>query len=94
MIVEFPEGHPIQIEGAGIVKGAKNRLAAETFMDFMLGPDFQNAIPLTNWMYPVISTTELPDSYSYAPKPARTLLVDPESLDGLDRQALDAFGSP
>ena len=92
--LEFPEGHPVQIEGAGIVKGAKNRKAAEAFLDFMLSPDFQNAIPLTNWMYPVIGTTELPGSFSHAPKPAKTLLVDPESLPGLDRQALDALGSP
>jgi thiamine transport system substrate-binding protein len=92
--LEFPEGHPVQIEGAGIVKGAKNRQAAEAFLDFMLSPDFQNALPLTNWMYPVIATTELPDSYAHAPKPARTLLVDPESLQGLDRQALDALSSP
>ncbi|OHD76256.1 MAG: thiamine ABC transporter substrate-binding protein [Spirochaetes bacterium RIFOXYC1_FULL_54_7] len=92
--LEFPEGHPVQIEGAGIVKGAKNRQAAEAFIDFMLSPDFQNAIPLTNWMYPVIATTVLPDSFAYAPKPAKTLLIDPESLHGLDRQALDAFSSP
>ena len=92
--LEFPEGHPVQIEGAGIVKGANNKKAAEAFIDFMLSPDFQNAIPLTNWMYPVIATTELPASYAHAPKPAKTLLVDPESLQGLDRQALDALGSP
>ena len=42
--LEFPEGHPVQIEGAGIIKGAKNRKAAEAFLDFMLSPDFQNAI--------------------------------------------------
>jgi thiamine transport system substrate-binding protein len=92
--LEFPEGHPVQIEGAGIVKDAKNRKAAEAFLDFMLGPDFQNAIPLTNWMYPVIATTELPGSFTHAPKPVKTLLVDPQSLQGLDRQALDAFSSP
>ena len=60
----------------------------------MLSPDFQNAIPLTNWMYPVIATTALPDSFAHAPKPAKTLMVDPESLSGLDRIALDAFNSP
>jgi thiamine transport system substrate-binding protein len=92
--LEFPEGHPVQIEGAGIVKGARNRKAAEAFLDFMLAPDFQNAIPLTNWMYPVISATELPASFAHAPMPARTLQVDPESLQGLDRLALDALSSP
>ncbi|MGD9938198.1 MAG: thiamine ABC transporter substrate binding subunit [Clostridia bacterium] len=92
--LEFPEGHPVQIEGAGIVKGSRNRKAAEAFIDFMLDPEFQNALPLTNWMYPVIVSTTLPNSFSYAPKPAKILSVDPESLHGLDRQALDAFGSP
>jgi len=92
--LEFPEGHPVQIEGAGIVKHSKNRKAAEAFIDFMLSPEFQNAIPLTNWMYPVISATPLPASFSYAPKPAKTLIIDPESLMGIDMLALDAFGPP
>jgi len=53
----------------GIIKGAKNRLMAQKFIDFMLTEDFQKEIPLTNWMYPVNPKVSLPDSFRYAPRP-------------------------
>lgn len=67
--LSFKEGHPLQIEGAGILKGAKNRKNAEKFIDFMIGLDFQKELPLTNWMYPVSSDVVLPDCYSAAIRP-------------------------
>ncbi len=90
----FPEGHPVQIEGAGILKGAAHREAAEAFIEFMLGDEFQAAIPLTNWMYPVVEGTPLPASFEWAPRPGRLLRVDASTLEGADRAALDAFGTP
>jgi len=78
--LEFAEGHPLQIEAAGIVAGARHRKAAEAFMDFMLTDAFQSVIPTTNWMYPVIPSTPLPASFSASPKPATSLA----SKDGLD----------
>jgi thiamine transport system substrate-binding protein len=92
--LEFAEGHPLQIEGVGIIKGTSRRPAAEAFLDFVLSPQFQEAIPLTNWMYPVIPATALPDSYAHAPKPAHILRIDPADLKGKDRIALDALTSP
>jgi thiamine transport system substrate-binding protein len=91
--LEFAEGHPIQIEGAGIVAGAKHRKAAEAFIDFMLGSEFQSALPLTNWMYPVMPGIELPASYSYSPKPVKTVKVEPERLQAAVKSALDALQS-
>jgi ABC-type thiamine transport system substrate-binding protein len=35
----------------------------------MLSEKFQNAIPLTNWMFPVIQHQPLPDSFRIAPQP-------------------------
>lgn len=90
----FPEGHPIQVEGAGILKGAAHRRAAEAFLDFMLGEEFQSAIPLTNWMYPVVEATPLPASFEWAPRPAKLLRVDPEGLADSERLALDALRAP
>jgi thiamine transport system substrate-binding protein len=89
----FAEGHPIQIEGAGIVAGARHRKAAEAFIDFMLSPEFQSALPLTNWMYPVMPGLELPASYTYSPKPAKTVQVDPASLQTALKTAIDALQS-
>ncbi len=87
----FPEGHPIQIEGVGIVKGSKHREAARAFIDFVLSATFQEAVPLGNWMYPIIEDTPLPASFGYAPKPGKDLRVEASSLEGADRIALDAL---
>lgn len=90
--LEFPEGHPVQIEGLGIVKGARHRKAAEAFLDFALSDEFQSALALTNWMYPVMPSVELPPSYAYAPKPGKTLPAAGASLDDAVSEAMDALG--
>jgi thiamine transport system substrate-binding protein len=68
----FPQGHAIQIEAAGLLKAAKNKDSARRFLDFMVSPAFQNLVPLTNWMYPVISIP-LPDSFRINPKSDKPL---------------------
>lgn len=72
----FPEGHYIQIEGMGIIRGSKNRDKARLFMEFMLSREAQEVIPLTNWMYPVVSDADLPDSFDSAPKASLDLMLD------------------
>jgi thiamine transport system substrate-binding protein len=49
-----------QIEFVGILKGTPNRLLAEKFVDFMLGVQFQQDIPLQMFMYPVNLEAQLP----------------------------------
>jgi len=71
----FPEGHTAQIEGLGLVNGAKNPKAAKAFIDFMLTDEAQSVLPLTQWMYPVSKTIKLPDSYKAAPMASKTLTV-------------------
>jgi len=92
--LEFPEGHPVQIEGAGIVAKARHRKAAEAFIDFMLTREFQEVLPLTNWMYPVLPGIELPASYSAAPEPERMLPASGSGLDAAVKVALDALQAP
>lgn len=77
----FSAGHYMQIEGMGIVKGAKNREAAENFIDFILENKFQSEIPLTNWMYPVRTDLVLPDSFKMAPKPEKSLRMSSKEID-------------
>jgi thiamine transport system substrate-binding protein len=67
--LEFTEGHLLQIEGAGILKGAKNRKNAEKFIDFMITEEFQKELPLTNVMYPARRDVALPECFSIAIKP-------------------------
>ncbi|MDR2632323.1 MAG: thiamine ABC transporter substrate-binding protein [Treponema sp.] len=67
----FTEGHPIQIEAAGLLAGGKNKGHAKRFLDFMVSSSFQEIIPLTNWMYPVIEIP-LPASFRINPKSEKT----------------------
>ena len=76
----FDGGNYMQIEGMGIVKGAPHRKEAERFIDFMLTDSFQKVIPLTNFMFPVVPETGLPESFDAAPKPETILLMDAEQI--------------
>jgi len=73
----FKNGHYRQIEFAGILKGTKNIKNARAFIDFMLSDKFQNVIPLTNWMFPVISYQALPESYRVVPMPKSIVELNP-----------------
>ncbi|HIG77632.1 MAG TPA: thiamine ABC transporter substrate-binding protein, partial [Candidatus Lambdaproteobacteria bacterium] len=77
----FQDGHYRQIEFAGILKGTKRIKRAREFIDFMLSEKFQNAIPLTNWMFPVIQHQPLPDSFRIAPHPKSTPQLNPARVN-------------
>jgi len=74
---DFNEGHYLQVEGIGVVKGSKNRLLAEKFVEFSLRESFQKEIPLSQFMFPVNKSVALPESFEYALKPKRQLSLDP-----------------
>ena len=82
----FSDGHALQIEAAGMLKAAKNRDNARIFLDFMLSEDFQDLIPLTNWMYPVIDIP-LPASFRVNPKSDKPLRPDAASEEELNQWA-------
>lgn len=75
----FPEGHYVQIEAAGIVKGGKNRDLARAFMDYMLSAKFQGEIPTKNFMYPVVKDVVLPEAFETLPRPKKMLMI-PEQV--------------
>ncbi|MCF7944283.1 MAG: thiamine ABC transporter substrate-binding protein [Spirochaetia bacterium] len=64
----FPEGHYSQVEGIGLLKNAEHEANGKEFIDFILSEQFQEIIPLTNWMYPARKDIDLPESYEFAPK--------------------------
>jgi thiamine transport system substrate-binding protein len=82
----FSEGHPLQVELAGLLRAAPNKENGRRFMDFMLSPSFQETIPLGNLMYPVIDIA-LPDSFRINPKSDKTLLPAEVSNSELDAWA-------
>ena len=57
----FGEGHYMQIEVAAKIASSDQPALADAFLEFMLGEEFQSVIPTTNWMYPPLSPTGLPD---------------------------------
>ncbi len=52
-----------QIEFAGILKGSKNRVLAEKFIDFMLSTQFQEDIPLNMFVFPVNQNAHIPQEF-------------------------------
>lgn len=79
--LNFEQGHTFQIEGVGLVKGAKNEKGAKAFIDFIISEEAQNIIPTTQWMYPANKNVVLPECYDVAPIPATTLSVNYDELN-------------
>jgi thiamine transport system substrate-binding protein len=89
----FDEGHPMQVEGAGILKGAPNEAGAKKFMDFFITEEAQNTLPLTQWMYPANKNVVLPDSYKQAARvPAKTVSADSEKVTAALSGMMTAIG--
>ena len=89
----FAEGHPLQLETAGLSVSARNKENARLFLDFMLSRDFQEIIPLTNWMYPVIDIP-LPASFRINPKSPKTLTPAPATEEELNEWAALMMAAP
>jgi thiamine transport system substrate-binding protein len=74
----FAEGHYLQVEVAGKVASSEQPDLADRFLDFMLTPAFQGAIPTGNWMYPAVTPPEgLPEGFSTLQVPQKALLFNP-----------------
>ena len=70
----------VQIEGAGIVKGAKHPELAKEFINFLISKEAQEKLPLTQWMFPVNNEVQLPKCFSYALKPENPVKLSPEEI--------------
>jgi len=74
------EGGWLQLEFAGIVKGAKHKKLAEEYLDFMLSKDFQKEIPLHQWTFPIDKATEMPKCFDYAVKADKYVTLPAEDI--------------
>ena len=85
----FTDGHYLQIEVAGILATADNPDLAQSFLDFMLSPAFQEVIPTTNWMYPAALATErLPGGFETLIEPERALIYPSDEAEAIRDAAL------
>lgn len=71
-----------QIEFVGIVKGTEQLELAQAFVDFMLSRRFQEDIPLNMFVYPALSSAQLPDLFMrFSEVPADPAAVDPAAIE-------------
>ncbi len=71
-----------QIEFVGILKGTPNRDLAEQWIDYMLGTEFQEDIPLKMFVFPANSQAELADVFArFAVIPTAPVAVAPEEIE-------------
>lgn len=69
-----------QIEAAGLLSGAANPAGGRQFIDFLLSPASQQAIPEAMFVYPVRSDVPLPEAFElHADRPAAAQVAE---LDG------------
>ncbi|QNN51193.1 thiamine ABC transporter substrate-binding protein [Nocardioides mesophilus] len=68
-----------QVEYAGVLDGAKNPAGAKAFIDFMLGKDFQEALPDNMYVFPVNPDAKLPELWAKWAVPAKNPWSLPES---------------
>lgn len=71
-----------QIEFTGILKGTENRDLSELWIDFVLGKQFQEDIPLKMYVFPANEEAALPDVFArFAVIPDNPAVVDPEAIE-------------
>jgi thiamine transport system substrate-binding protein len=67
-----------QIEFAGILAGTEVEEAAGKVIDFLLSVEFQEGVPLTMFVFPVVEDAELPEVFAeHAVVPEDPLELDP-----------------
>ncbi|MFP4238361.1 MAG: thiamine ABC transporter substrate binding subunit [Rhodosalinus sp.] len=88
----FDEGHYMQVEVAGMLAGSDQPDLARQFLEFMTGPEFQSAIPTTNWMYPAVTPPSgLPEGFETLTVPETALLFAPEEAAEVRDAALEEW---
>lgn len=76
---QFSEGHVAQVEVAAISAYTEQPELANQFLQFLISPEAQAIIPVTNWMLPVIDGVDLPDAFNTLVAPT-TIDFTPESI--------------
>lgn len=81
-----------QIEFVGILKGTRHLALSQKFVDFMLGQQFQEDMPLQMYVYPVNPAARLPDVYiKYAQVPDQPAILKPPVIAASRDQWVQAW---
>lgn len=88
----FPEGHYFMTELAAQVASTDQPELAQQFMDWILTPKFQAAIPLANWSLPAkLPQADWPQVMRDLPRPDTTLFYSEDEAEALRQPALDEW---
>ena len=82
-----------QVEYAGVLTGAENPDLARELLEFMLTDEWQSALPLTNFVYPVTDAPLPPEFDQWAPRPQDPTKVDVEAVSELRDEWLEQWRS-
>ncbi len=81
-----------QVEYAGILRGSKHVEAARQLIDFLTDATFQETLPLSQFVYPVNGSVELPKEFvDYAVKPENPLRLAPDVIASNRTRWLDEW---
>ncbi len=85
----FSEGYVAQVEVAGLLKSSDQPELGKQFLAYLVTPEAQKIIPVTNWMYPVIDIgADLPAAFGTPPE--KVLAVDEATIAANSRAWVDA----
>jgi thiamine transport system substrate-binding protein len=69
-----------QVEVAGILAGARNLENARRLMDYLVSPELQALIPLSQVMYPVHPEVPLPEAFRTVPRAGHLVSLDEDRV--------------
>lgn len=83
-----------QVEYAGVLRGAPHPELARRLVDFLLDPAWQSALPLSNFVFPVVPGVELPPEFTkWAQRAPAPLTVDAATVDARRDQWVEQWRS-
>ena len=81
-----------QYEFAGILRGSKHLAQAQLLIDFLVSRQFQEDLPLTQFVWPINNTASVPREFlDYALRPDNPLTIDPAVIAERRAEWLEQF---
>ena len=81
-----------QYEFAGILRGTKHEPQARLLIDFLVSRQFQEDLPLTQFVWPINNTASVPREFlDYALRPDNPLTIDPAVIAERRAEWLEQF---
>lgn len=83
-----------QYEFAGILRGTKHEKEARRLIDFLVSREFQNDLPLTQFVWPINRIATVPQEFlDYSSRSTNSLAIPPEVIAAKRAEWLDQFSN-